>query len=51
MPSAKFSVGADAVERLDQTRVIYLDLGYFRPTSSRTTAGEVFYGLGMVLGY
>ena len=42
---------ADAVEGLDQTRVVHLDLGYFGPASSRTTARTVFYGLGVVLGY
>lgn len=42
---------ADTVEGSDQARLFHLDLGWFRPASSRTPAREILYGLGMVLGY
>ena len=41
----------DTVEGLDQTRVFYIDLGYFRPTSPRTPTREILHCLGVVLGH
>ena len=36
---------------LGQTWVFHRDLGYFRPTSSRTSTRKILHGLGMVFGY
>ena len=50
VPFSVLGVASDIDSPSDQVLVFHLDLGYFRPASSRAIAGQVLHGLGVVLG-